>query len=260
MSNLVPEVRVNKNGVPVVKHVKPDPDSARRMGGIPAPQATVTHPSKRDLLMNHESGVAYEIRKALNGNISRLGEKGTAEMLETLHEETIDVLESIYSKSDLAQYSVNVLMLRCLAQRDFADLNNVMTVADLIKNGSEVGYGCFGAVVGGLQMNRPAGSPLIDWSLRDKSEWIKPQALYKAATDPDFSLYVRQYGDSAGVTRFLKSPSLHNFILERPQDVDRIISILNERQIESRTDEDRTNTLRELLDQKLEGAIAEGVL
>jgi hypothetical protein len=257
---LVPEVRVNKNGVPVVKHVKTDIGSVQRRGSLPAPHVSVTRPSKRDLLMNHESGMAYEIRKALNGNISRLGEKGTAEMLETLHEETIDVMESIWSKSDLAQYSVNVLMQRCLSQRNFADLNNVMTVASLIKNGSEVGYGCFGAVVGGLQMNRPAGSPLIDWSLRDKSEWIKPQALYKAATDPDFSLYVRQYGDSAGVTRFLKSPSLHNFILERPQDVDRIISILNERQIESRTDEERTNTLRELLDQKLEGAIAEGVL
>lgn len=260
MSNLVPEVRLNKNGVPVTKHVKPDTGSAQRIVTIPVPQVTVQKPSKGALLMNHRSQVAFDIRQALSNGMSRLGEKGTNEMLETLHEETLDVLDSIWRESDLAQYSIKLLMQRCQKQSNFADLNNVMTVADLIKDSTEADYQTFGAIVGGLQMNRPEGSPLIDWSHQDKSEWDKPQALYKAATDLDFRLYLRQYGDASGVTKFVKSPSLHNFILERPQDIDRIIAILNERQLEAHTDEERTNTLRGLLDQKVEGEIAEGVL
>lgn len=41
MSNLIPEVRVNKNGVPVTKHVLP-PDAAKNAKKLPAPAVAAT--------------------------------------------------------------------------------------------------------------------------------------------------------------------------------------------------------------------------
>lgn len=259
MSNLVPEVRVNKNGVPVTKHVKSESTSVRSKNSLPSPYMAPTYTPKEALLMNRRSEVAYGLRVEMGKKQYRLGEKARAKMFETLHDDTLDVVESFFAKNDVAQFSINVLMVRCMAQRNFADLNNVMTVADLIKSGDENSYRDFDSLVAGFQMNRSEDSPLTDWSHQDKSEWIKPQALYKAATELEFKLYVRQFSGAGGMTKFLKSPNLTNLILERPHDVDRIIALLNERHLKAHTDE-QIGVLTGLLDQNPETAIAEGVL
>lgn len=259
MSNLLPEVRVNKNGVPVVKHVRSEvTTTAPRKGALPAPSLP-TYTAKESLLMSRRSEIAYGLRVELAKKKYRLSDKARVRMFETLHDDTLDVLDSLAFNSDAATHSINMLMGRCLGNRNFADLNNVMTVADLINSDGESAYRNFDALVGGFQMNRPEGAPLIDWSHQDKSEWAKPQALYKAANDLEFKLYVRHFSDDGGMTKFLKSPNLTALILERPHDVDRIISLLNERKLKAHTDE-QVADLQGLLDQKPESAISEGVL
>jgi hypothetical protein len=241
---LMPEVRVNKNGVPVIKHVNPDKTSAAMsQTTIPAPSVA----PDEDL-----SHIQWLITSALRSSNKH---KRECDLMRTfLHPDTLRVLQARMAESQFIYNVTSTLIHRSLEDGTFVHLNNLMVVLDGIPANEQPRSSSLQDHVTGLQA-RERGTKK-DWSKKDKSEWEKPQAIVKAIQLLD-QIYLDHRFVGSG--RFIRSQELERLILERPRDAERIAAVISERKLPVDT-EDEIALLIGLLDQPTASAISRGLL
>lgn len=261
MSNLVPELRVNKNGVPVTKHVLADKTSRQSSSRVPPPSVNA-HPSP-DLLarLDEEGG---EVAKLLAFHLRmpkyRLSKKGLQELLGTLHEDTLESVESLIRSSDSPWHMFDNMIAHCIKEREFATLNNIAVLDSEVRGMSDQKYRSLDMHVIGLQAHQESTA---DWSSLGAEEKEGMRAVFRASLLLDFN-YLRHVEigktiKTAYPSTCIKSEALHGLIYEHPESVDSIISILNERKLSIRNEQD-TKTLMGLVSQNVEPSLSSGLL
>jgi hypothetical protein len=240
---LVPEVRVNKNGIPVTKHVSPDRNQSTTLQTIPAPSVAP------DEDLSH-------IQWIINGALRTSGKhKRECDLMRTfLHPDTLLYLQERMAESQVIYNVTSTLIHRSLDDGTFVHLNNLMVVLDGMPAHDQSHSFSLHEHIIGLQA-RQRGTKK-DWSKKGRSEWEKPQAIIKA-----IQLLDQHYLDHtfAGAGKFIRSRDLNELILERPRDAERIASLVSERQLPVDT-EDEIASLVELLDQPAARALSRGLL
>lgn len=240
---LVPEVRVNKNGVPVTKHVNPDRNTPTTLQTIPAPSVA----PDEDL-----SHIQWLINGALR--TSRKHKRECDLMRTFLHPDTLRYLQERMAESQVIYNVTSTLIHRSLDDGTFVHLNNLMVVLDGMPAHDQTYSLSLHEHVIGLQARQHGIKK--DWSKKGRSEWEKPQAIVKAIQLLDQSYLDHSF---VGAGRFIRSRELEGLILKRPRDAERIASLVSERQLPVGT-EDEIASLVELLDQPSARAVSRGLL
>lgn len=203
---LVSEVRVNKNSVPVTKHVNTDKNPAgSQQATLPAPSVA----PNEDL-----SHIQWLIKGALR--TSRKHKRECDLMRAFLHPDPLLYLQGRMADSQVIYNVTSTLIHRSLDDGSFVHLNNLMVVLDGMTD-SESNFSISQHVIG-LQA-RGSGTKK-DWSKKNRSEWERPQAIVKAA-----QLLDQPYLDHtfAGAGKFIRSRELEELILNRPSDTERLL-------------------------------------
>lgn len=257
--NLVPTVVTDKNGRMTTVHRKAD--SASSNGAASIPPASLP---KTNIMSEYLSGM-----EALSASLTVVGhrlrilmqetkihKKIKATMLAELHDGTLSLIDhSVLGNDAKAQKE---LLDSCLRQRTLVPLNNAAVVADVAAECDDLHRSVFTTYVDGLQMYRLYKDPLIDWSSKSADEQEVPKALVRAAIGLK-KPYSQVNAWVDGKPRHINSEGLTELIMKRPQDVQRIVDLVNLRELPVDTEQDIAN-LEGLLDQDIEDPLSSGLL
>lgn len=257
--NLVPTVVTDKNGRRTTVHRKATSVPPSGTASIPPaslPKTSIEEQYVAGLNSLTSSGTMIGHRLYLIMQRAKINKKTKIEMMEGLHEDTLTIL----NQSDLSDASgvQNELIDSCLRKRALIPLNNAAVVADVLQECDESHRGVFHTYVDGLQMYRASSDPLIDWSTRDAAEHEVPKALIRAAIGLK-KPYSRVNAWVDDKPRHVMSEELVELIMKRPQDVQRIVALVNQRDLPVDTEQDIAN-LEGLLDQDTENPLISGLL
>jgi hypothetical protein len=203
------------------------------------------------------SGTMIGHRLYLTMQRATINKKTKIEMMDGLHEDTLAILNQpeLRDAFDVAQQH---LVDSCMTQKTLIPLNNTAVVADVLKECDDLHSKVFYSYVDGLQMYRLHKDPLIDWSSKSTDEQEVPKALIRAAIG-----LKKPYSQvNAWVElkpRHIVSEGLTVLIMKRPQDVQRIVNLVNQRDLPVDTKQDIAN-LEGLLDQDTENPLVSGLL
>lgn len=258
-SNLVPTQIVNRNGVRTTVYRKAGSAIPSAPATIPPASLKVSgvvskYLSGMDNLAASPTLVGQRLRLVMER--VKINKKMKTEMLTGLHDDTLTAIhESVLGPESGVQH---YLIDSCMRQRTLVPLNNAAVVADVAAECNEANLGVFHAYVDGLQMYRQHTDPLIDWSTRDDTEREIPKALIRAAIG-----LKRPYSHVntwvEGKPRHIASRELADLVMKRPHDVQRIIDLINQRDLPVATEEDIA-ALEGLLNQETENALISGLL
>lgn len=187
---------------------------------------------------------------------TKVQKKVKAAMLSELHEDTL-VLIGQSTLGDDAKVQ-RELLESCLRQRSLVPLNNAAMVADVAAECDDLHRSVFTSYVDGLQMYRLHKDPLIDWSSKDTNEREVPKALVRAAIGLK-KPYSQVNAWVDGKPRHINSEGLTELIMKRPQDVQRIVELVNARDLPVDSEQDIAS-LEGLLDQDTENPLISGLL
>jgi hypothetical protein len=258
--NLVPTVVTDKNGRRTTVHRKAASASPSGTASIPPaslPKVSVEaqYVAGLDSLTNSGTGIGH--RLYLTMQRATINKKTKIEMMEGLHEDTLAILNrpELRDAVDSIQHH---LIDSCITQKTLIPLNNAAVVADVLKECDEPHRNVFHTYVDGLQMYRYQTAPLNDWSNVDAAEHEIPKALIRAAIGlkKPYS-QVNAWIDTK--PRHINSEGLTELIMKRPQDVQRIVDLVNQRDLPVDTEQDIIN-LEGLLDQDTENPLISGLL
>lgn len=254
MSNLVPEKRLDKNGRLVTKHVKasPGPSSTR---SIPSTEGTTARALKAfDAIRNHRSVISFylvnEIQRALESN--SVSHAAMERLVLTLHPETLGRLDKLNQRSPINGVRKDVIA--SIKERSFVRLNNYAVLRDpsdgLYESEASM-------LIGGLNMHRDKKN-YLDYSDATEEELAAPRAVIRAAMTL-IPQHVTTDAVSAVTKKYIFYPLLADLINERPEDVDLIVSFVNERKPAVITEE-WVEEMVEILDSGAHEALLNGTL
>lgn len=257
MGNFVPERRVNKNGVSVIKHVRADTKNGAPAVRIPAP---MTDPAEANVRSRWEDvlNTAQGTHLAKQSNFHRL------DNLVSLGEETVSRLEEVISvaRTETDRQEITRLLRRhtTLSQVK-ARVNSLHAFRDLIGTDGKFDLNLVSASVVGLYPE-PILLHAIDYSkpslysiARPKMELIA--ALYRSPV-------MRGFANQNPNTQFIEIqssavrlyPPLQTIATRNPGRTQAIIDIMVDRKMTK----DDMPTLKNLLDGSESNALVEGVL
>lgn len=257
--NLIPMQIVDKNGRRTTVHRRDETTRPSNAFGLPAvslskPSPTAQYKAGLERLSN--SGTMIGQRLLLLIQKTKLNRDIKIRMLDELHEDTLSILD----KSSLRdEYNFqNLLLDSCMRYKSLLSLNNAAVIADVADECDDLHRKVFHTYVDGLQMYRNIKDPYIDWSLASDDEKEVPKALVRAAIglNKPYS-QVNMWVNSK--PRHITSNLLADLIEKRPQDVQRIIALVNDREPELETEQDIAN-LEGLLELEAENPLTSGLL
>jgi hypothetical protein len=258
MTNLIPERRVNKNGIMTTKWVLPPSDGSAVNRGIPAPVGIPKNFKIYSPKYGAEVDVAdTDFARAYEGSLLR-----RSNLLGEIDPNVVQTVEYMIQEADGQEYSslvdsalriafnmVSSSMTRGDDDADFTALNNFAVFGGAVMQQGSRSYEVQSLVMGLGQGNRDF---LLDATEDERENAV---ALVTAASrlKPDFVKIEGggYYSDARTVS--IVSGELADFILSRPDDVERITQIVNDR------DTDNLDVIRDVLDHSLP-ALSEGVL
>lgn len=253
MGELVPEKRVDKNGVLTTKHVRPAPKSVIHNMPLPKVDDTDARALRMfDTIRNRRGKVSeaiiMEVQREAESRRLSIPEAGRTVL--TLNPKTLDRLETPDHK---LTDGIIATIRAGIHERSFIRLNNYAVLVHSLEHVDNVdAY----LVIGGLNAHKDR-SEWLDYSDATDSDLDAPRAVLRAtvALDADF---VENEKYSATPAKYISSINLVDLIEERPEDVDRIIVIVNERR--PVLNEAGIDGIRETLDAGIHGAILNGTL
>jgi hypothetical protein len=235
----VPTPIVNKNGVSTTVHKRVDNPLGASRTNLPSPPTPLPKaaPAKHggmtmDQLNESPSSMAFTLRNEMDRNRHRLSANVRAKALRTLHPETLDKLQ------DNVRTVINVFtraMDSSLKARNFGLLNNMAVLFDQC---DEVTYNSFDRFVTGLERSGDLKSAgFKDYSEATEEELKPVRAVLRASIVLPHPYSGRVIGynmESTGIG----SDRLVDLIESRPDDVDYIIQLLQERKLPVDSEED----------------------
>lgn len=246
-SDLVPEVHVNKNGVPVTKHVRPAKTTTRRS----FPALSITGGPDNEAW----SPLGYFLGQRLK--LSGLTNPERAKMRKTLHPDTLQRCAMLGSdRTDMLLRTVN----SCIRDKSMVTLNNVAVFGDMCDDEHATDFDHY---IAGLNRyvewdnHKP-----VDYSTASDDERAAAHALlevtYALEGNPGY-LYVNENLHASVPHTRIISPLLAKLVMQRPKDAQRIIALLKERDLMVDIPED-IDDLEEILDNGYNGALRDGAL
>lgn len=257
--SLVATPVVDKNGRRTTVHKRSLNAPVSGTGSIPpvsSPQSSLMSQYLSGMEALNASPTLIGQRLRIVMQEAKVHKKIKAVMLAELHEDTMTLIDqsALGNEAEVQKQ----LIASCMRQRTVAPLNNAAVVADVAAECDELHRKVFATYVDGLQMYRYSNTPLIDWSSKNADEQEVPKALVRAAIGlkKPYS-QVNSWVD--GKPRHIMSEYLAELVMKRPRDVQRIIDLVNLRDLPVEREEDIT-ALEGLLDQDTENSLISGLL
>lgn len=259
-SHLVPTPVVNKNGTLTTVHKKPSstPPSAAVIPPASLSKRTAS-PQKLsglEALAASSSRTAHDIHWMFTHNKKKVGKRVQDAMVAEIHEDTFAILDKQGARSNAGV--ISQVFHSSVRNKSFVNLNNLAVVSEVMNDCDEQHFMVFSTYIDGLQMYRQHSDPLSDWSSKSAAEQEIPKALIRAAMGLK-KPYSQTNPWVEGNPRHIVSEELTDLIMKRPQDVQRIIALVNERDLPVDT-EQGIATLEGLLDQETENPLISGLL
>lgn len=257
--SLVATPVVDENGRLVTVYKKSPAASASTTTAIPPaslPKSSLMaqYLSGMDALSASPTLIGQRLRILMQD--TKVHKKIKAVMLAELYENTLMLIDQ--SALGIEAEVQKQLLDSCMRQRTVVPLNNAAVVADVAAECDELHRSVFHTYVDGLQMYRPYKDPLIDWSSKSADEQEVPRALVQAAIGLK-KPYSQVNAWVDGKPRHIMSEYLAELVMKRPRDVQRIIDLVNLRDLPVEREEDIT-ALEGLLDQNTENSLISGLL
>jgi hypothetical protein len=256
MTKLIPVRRMNKNGIMTTKWVLPPSDSSAGHSGIPSP---VTLP-KSPKIYSPKYGVEVDVAdtdfarsfgKSMMKHSNLLGEiePNVVQTLEYMLQEAED--NDCSSLADSATRMALNIVSSSMARGesvDFTALNNLAVFGGAVMQRESRSYEVQSLVMGLGQGNRDF---LLDATEEERENAVVLVTAASRLKPPFVKIEGDYYSDDRTVE--IASGELADFFLSRPDDVDRIAQVVNERNT------DNVDLIRDVLDHSLP-ALSEGVL
>lgn len=253
MGDLVPEKRMDKNGVLTTKHVRALPKSVGTKPTLPKVDDTDARALKVfDSIRNRRGSISgslvNEVQREIEARKASVPVMGRTIL--TLHPKTLDRLEA-FNYTVLNGITRNIGI--GIKERSFNRLNNF---AVLRQDCGDVSETIASLLIGGLNAHR-GRSAWLDYADATEDDLASPRAVLRAAMalNPEF-VVTDEFAECP--TRFIRSATLVELIESRPQDVDRIVAIVNERA--PILDESGINGINQILDAGTHDAVLNGTL
>jgi hypothetical protein len=257
MNNLIPERRMNKNGIMTTKWVLPPSDGGTGRGSIPSPVVLPKSPKVYSPKYGVEVDVAdTDFARAFGQSMMKhsnlLGEidPHVVQTLEYMIQESED--NDCASLADSAtRMALNIVSSSITRGEsvDFTALNNLAVFGGAVMQRESRSYEVQSLVMGLGQGDRDF---LLDATEEEREVAITLVTAASRLKPP----FVKIEGDgyySDNRTVQIASGELADFFLSRPDDVDRIAQVVNER------DTDNVDVIRDILDHEQQ-SLREGVL
>jgi hypothetical protein len=253
MGELIPEKRLDKNGVLTTKHVRAIPKGTSSGRPLPNVDDTAARALKAfDSIRNQRGTIALylvnEIQRELE--LGKSSQSVVERLVLTLHPKTLGRLER-FNRIVLNGITRNISV--GIAERSFSRLNNFAVLRDYSDGLTD---GEASMLIGGLNAHR-LRSEYIDYSDATEEELVVPRAVIHAARTLD-SRNITEDAAAKVPSKHISSHLLVSLIQDRPQDVDRIVAIVNERDPVLTTD--GINGIIQILDSGTHDAVLDGAL
>lgn len=225
MSGLIPEKRVDKNGVLTTKHVRALPTTISPARPLPSVDDIESRARKAfDSIRNKDGSVAkvFVTEVQLELESKKTSTYSMSRAVLTLHPKTLDRLQT-FKPSAINTIADNIRA--AIKEGNFSRLNNLAVLRGDCGDASESKATW---IIGGLNAHR-SRSELLDYSDATEDELSGPRAVLHATLTLDDSFVTTDRFVQHPIV-FISSHPLAELIRERPHDVDRIVSIVNERQ------------------------------
>lgn len=258
MSNLVPERRVNKNGVSVIKHVRPDTNGSNAAAArIPSPAVAPIAASVRerweDIL-----AVAQSTALADSSQLHRL------DNLASLGEDTLSRLEDVIrsARTEVDREEITRLLRRHTTLHQVkARVNSLHVFRDLIGTDGNFDLNILSATVVGL-FPEPIMLHAIDYSKPSLYSVARPKvelmaALYRSPIIRQFPNPYKRFTEIESGALSLH-PALQTIVMRNPKRVRDIINLIIERKFTTSGDDMRH--LREIIEGSSTSVLMDGVL
>jgi hypothetical protein len=256
MNNLIPERRMNKNGVMTTKWVLPPSEGAGNRVSFPSPVA----PPKSSKIYSPKYGAEVDVAdtdfarafgQSMMKHSNLLGEidPHVVQTLEYMIQESED--NDCASLADSAtRMALNIVSSSITRGEsvDFAALNNLAVFGGAVMQSDSRSYEVQSLVMGLGQGNRDF---LLDATEDEREAAITLVTAASRLKPPFVKIEGDYYSDDRTVQ--IASGELADFFLSRPDDVERITRVVNDRGT------DDVDAVREVLDHDQQ-ALREGVL
>lgn len=257
MKNLIPERRMNKNGITTTKWVLPPSNSGVGRGSIPSPVA----PPKSSMVYSPKHGREIDLKHT---DFSMLFERSMLKYsgfrIEELDRNVVQTLEYMVQEAEGKDYSsmadsavttaCNIVSSRMEMGEhgDYTALNNLAVFGEAVMQPQSRSYEVQSLVMGLGQGNRDF---LLDATEEEREAAITLVTAGSRIKGPLMVMEGDYYSDNRTVR--IASDALADFVLSRPDDVERITQIVNDRNT------DDVNVVRDILDHDQQ-ALRDGVL
>lgn len=256
MRNLIPERRLNKNGIMTTKWVLPPSDGSAGRGRFPSPGTTLKSPK----IYSPKYGVEVDVAdtdfarsfgQSMMKHSNLLGEidPHVVQTLEYMIQEAED--NDCVSLADSAtRMALNIVSSSITRGEsvDFTALNNLAVFGGAVMQRESRSYEVQSLVMGLGQGNRDF---LLDATEEERETAITLVTAASRIKSPFVAIEGDYYSDDRTVK--IASAALADFFLSRPDDVERIAQVVNERST------DDADVIREVLDHPQQ-ALRDGAL
>ena len=259
----VPTRIVNKNGVSTTVHKRVENSGDTHRTAIP-PVSVSTKTSREkkaselEQLKEMPLSSAYQLHMRMMRNKERVSKKDREAMVADLHEDTLAIIDRTLPEDKIPMY--NALIDNCMNKRSIADLNNLAATVEVMLEADDIHQRVFHTYLSGLQMYRLQSDPYYDYSKASEHEQEGVRALLRVTMGLGRE-YVRPNTYVDGTPRHIirEYEGLYNLCFRRPKDAEKIVHLINSRNLLIDTDQDIA-AIEALLDQDAENSLMGGVL
>lgn len=253
MSNLIPEQRADKNGVVVTRHVRAANPETKTKNKIPSPVISLDEANRILPFVATHHGPTAKLVKVQLVNVRKIMTDAQFNLL--MLSLNTDSLDRIDKGPAIPEMILKRTINSCLKERSFALLNNVAVLTEAIS--PDFRNDC-GVIIAGLDGVLKRGAKRTDYSRADEDQLVAARAMIRAIEKLPIP-YARTDYTAKVPMRFVAPTHLHDLIERRPESVDRIISILSERNLPV-GDANDIAALEEIIDNSTAGSLLDGSL
>lgn len=256
MRNLIPERRLNKNGIMTTKWVLPPSESGSGDRGIPAPvgfpkSSKIYSPKYGAEVYVADTDFARAFERSMMRRSNLLGEIDP-NVVQTLEYMLQEAEETDYSSlaDSATKMALNIVSSSITRgeSADFTALNNLAVFGGAVMQQDTRSYEVQSLVMGLGQGNRDF---LLDATEDERETAVLLVTAASRIKAPFVAIEGDYYSDNRTVR--IASDALADFFSSRPDDVERIAQVVNERNT------DDVNVIRDILDHDQQ-ALRSGVL
>jgi hypothetical protein len=254
-SDLTPTSIVDKNGKQTTVHKRqPAPSAPKVLAGLkPTASPSANHADRLSMYVP----VEYMLKEELFLKERKLSHDQIGEMLDDLHPDTLIKLAKVKDDFEGGYFLVQQAIHEAAVGASVAPMNNLALFYDGAPP-HEHERRRYMAYVNGLA-NPAEFDDDQDFSKSPESVQRSMKAVLKVTLGVTMQHY-RTSNIGGTMWTYLSSNALAGLVMERPEDADRIITILTDRPKMPCFTPDEVGHLRDMLDQNVAAPLAEGIL